>query len=369
MSKTPKRPLLVEVETENIIELRVLLETLKDVLHDTNVSFIADTEPIVASNQETQQHEEEPKTEKNKNSEDHHKEKKHKHKDSKKQKKQEETPQQNEENKDEQQKDGEKKPEKGGIKIMTFDEQKTLLIFVKLDAKQFLKFNVKRPVVDAGIDLTQLYKFFRSIKEGILSINIDEDNEHYIMLNVYNDEQKSSNEYKLKLMDLNNRIFKLPPQKFTMTVTMDCGEFHRLCRELNQISEHMEITCTSKKITFSSSGDSASNIRTYENCNGRESNKGVKIRCTNKDASKVEIVRAIFALKNLVMFNKCTNLCTEIQLFLKNEYPLFIDYSVATLGHMTIGIVPVDEKTIHKTSQNNYDNIHYDKTQINVKED
>jgi proliferating cell nuclear antigen len=323
---------IIDIQTEHITQLKTLFETLKDILHETNISFVRGD-----------------------SADQDNKDKDKDNKDKDKKKKQKIEP--------------EEKTEAGGvIKIMATDDHKTLLIRVKLDAKPFLRFYVKPAEYCAGIDLMQLYKYFKTIKEGILTIYIDDENEQYIVFEVYNDEQKSTNEFKLKLMDIDNKVYNIPPANFVMTVTINCSEFHKLCRDMHQISEFIEITCTNKKISFGCQGDSASNTKTFENCNNKDSEKGVKIRCAKtNDDSKPEIVRAIFELKYLVMFNKCTNLCTEIQLFLRNEYPLFIQYSIATLGTMVIGLVPVDEKNFSKNT--NCDENFYSDTEIAIKDD
>lgn len=312
---------VIDIQTEHINQLKGVIETLKDVLHETNITFVRGDSSDNSDKKKNKKNELDDKIDCG-----------------------------------------------GAIKIMATDDHKTLLIRVKLDAKEFLRFNVKPQEYCAGVDLMQLYKYFKTIKEGLLTIYIDDDNEQYIVFEVYNDEQKSTNEFKLKLMDIDNKIYSLPPANFVMTVTINCTEFHKLCRDMHQISEFIEITCTNKKISFSCQGDSASNTKTFENCNNKDAEKGVKIRCVkNSDDSKPEIIRAIFELKYLVMFNKCTNLCNEIQLFLKNEYPLFIQYSIATLGTMLIGLVPVDEKNFLKNANNN-DNLYSD-TEIAIKDD
>ena len=43
-----------------------------------------------------------------------------------------------------------------------------------------------------------------------------------------------------------------------------------------------------------------------------------------------------------------------MQLYLKNDYPLFISYLVGNLGKMLVGLSPVDEKTMSRGQD--YDN-------------
>jgi hypothetical protein len=58
-----------------------------------------------------------------------------------------------------------------------------------------------------------------------------------------------------------------------------------------------------------------------------------------------EIVQGIFELKYLVLFTKCTNLCTSTQIHLKNDYPLVLRYMVANLGEVRLVLAPQKQKT------------------------
>ena len=53
-----------------------------------------------------------------------------------------------------------------------------------------------------------------------------------------------------------------------------------------------------------------------------------------------EIVQGVFALKHLVLFTKCTNLCNSIEMYLKNDYPIIIKYSIASLGSIKLCLAP-----------------------------
>ena len=59
---------------------------------------------------------------------------------------------------------------------------------------------------------------------------------------------------------------------------------------------------------------------------------------SSKDSG--EIVQGIYNLKYLVLFTKCTNLCNTVELYLKNDYPLIVKYSVASLGEIKLCLAP-----------------------------
>jgi proliferating cell nuclear antigen len=42
----------------------------------------------------------------------------------------------------------------------------------------------------------------------------------------------------------------------------------------------------------------------------------------------------------LVMFTKCTNLCSNVYIFIKNDYPIIIQYKVADLGTIKLCLAP-----------------------------
>jgi proliferating cell nuclear antigen len=70
-------------------------------------------------------------------------------------------------------------------------------------------------------------------------------------------------------------------------------------------------------------------------------NTAMKVQRTAKTN---EIVQGIFQLKHLVLFTKCTNLCPAIEIYLKNDYPLIIRYTVANLGEIKLVLAPIKVK-------------------------
>ena len=63
-----------------------------------------------------------------------------------------------------------------------------------------------------------------------------------------------------------------------------------------------------------------------------------------------EIVQGNFLLKHLVLFTKCTSLCTDISMFLKNDYPVILEYSVAGLGEIKLALAPAPAPVKHSAS-------------------
>ena len=56
-----------------------------------------------------------------------------------------------------------------------------------------------------------------------------------------------------------------------------------------------------------------------------------------------KIIQGNFSLKNLGYFIKCTNLCSQIEMYLENDLPLVVKYSVASLGDIKLCLAPLPD--------------------------
>ena len=98
------------------------------------------------------------------------------------------------------------------------------------------------------------------------------------------------------------------------------------------IGENIEIKSIGTQLILNCSGDFAS----QETILG-ETNNGLKF---NQVSPKELPIQGLYSLKYLTLFTKCTNLCNQINLYIKNDYPLIIRYSVASLGDIKLCLAP-----------------------------
>jgi len=373
---------LVYAKTEHSDVIKVLMDVLKDALNEMKIDFIRDPEdgdkyiPPTKQNKKKQKPESKSESESSEDEKPIKKKmdvKKFKKQESEKNKKKKQESESESESEDDHPKkrpkhidDDKKKKSSSGIKIVALDDYQTLLIFVKLNADQFVEFYVKDEKYSIALDLIQFQKFTKTIdKDSIMTFYIDKDDKQNLVVELDNEMKKNCTQYKQKLLDIDDDKKELPKEtKFEMSVIIDTADFRKVCSEMNQFSEYMEITCTNKEITFKCQGDSNAYIKTFRN-----SDNGVKIVCYNNVKDAPVIVQAIYDLKYLVIFGKCVNLCNEMQLHLKNDYPLFISYTIGNLGKMIVGLSPVDEKKINR--DNNYDennDKYYDEKKVVLKD-
>ncbi len=250
------------------------------------------------------------------------------------------------------------KPSLGGIRIFGRDKHKTLLTYVKLNADQFVDFCVEPESYKITLDIIKFHKFMKTVdKDSIMRMYVNVDDKKHLTIELQNTVKNNTSVFKQKLLDCVDEKKNIPNTvDFDMTVIIDTTDFRKVCQEMYQFSEHVEITCTSKAITYQCKDDSVEYVKTFHHsdCEG-----GVNIATLVKDAkASASVVQGIFNLKHLVIFGKCATLCSEMQLFLRNNYPLFINYKIGRLGKMLVGLLPVDETTIKRDNDENMDQYH-----------
>ena len=224
--------------------------------------------------------------------------------------------------------------ESSGIKIMTMDPSHTVLVHLKLDANKFEKFSkLDDSKLTIGISMLCLFKLIKTMNNNdTLSLYIEKDDPNRLGIRIENGEKNSLTKYKLNLMDLPEEKIDIPPASFESVLTMPSNDFQKICRDMHNIADNMEIKSVGNQLLFSCKGDYAE----QETCLG-ETHAGMSFI---QNSNPEEVVQGVFALKHLVLFTKCTNLCNSIELYLKNDYPLIIKYNVASLGNVKLCLAP-----------------------------
>merc|ERR1712190_392354 len=146
-------------------------------------------------------------------------------------------------------------------------------------------------------------------------------------------------DFDLKLMQIESEHMEIPEQHYKVTAKMPSAEFQKICRDLKEFGETMQMKASKEGITFSVQGDVG------------VGNVMLKPREAEKPEDKVtltvhENVTATFALRYLVNFAKAAPLCGQVELGLGSDAPLLVKYDVEKPenGHMQFYLAPkIDE--------------------------
>ena len=138
--------------------------------------------------------------------------------------------------------------------------------------------------------------------------------------------------FKLNLLDLDNPKICIDPADFNSVITIPSMDFQKICRDMNNIAEFVEMKNVGSQLILSCQGDFCNQETILADSD--------TYNCISKKTANEEIVQGIFNLKYLVLFTKCTNLCNTVELYLKNDYPLVVQYLVASLGVVKLAVSP-----------------------------
>ena len=216
-----------------------------------------------------------------------------------------------------------------GIKIVTMDNSHIILVHLKLFADKFEYYTCNKPI-SIGINMLNFYKIIKTVNNNdVLTLFIYEDNLNQLGIKIENLEKNTKTTYFLNLLDLNNDQFEIPEVEFNSVITLPSNDFQKLMRDMNNIADFVEIKNVDNKFILTCQGDFCSQETVLSD------NELVVISSNNN-----EIIQGNFNLKYLVLFTKCTNLSNNVELYLKNDYPLIIKYTVASIGSIKLCLSP-----------------------------
>ncbi len=224
-----------------------------------------------------------------------------------------------------------------GMKIMATDTSRVVLVHMHLDAGKFEYYYCPQKI-SIGVNMLNLHKLVRTITNNdALTLYIDSNDMNHLGIKIENGEKNSKTNYKLMLLDLGDNRISADPMQYNSVITLPSVDFQKICRDMSNLAEFIEIKDVQNQLIFSCSGDFCSQETIL--CDNENN-----VYSIGQKKNAHEIVQGVFSLKHLVMFTKCTNLCNTVELMLKNDFPLLIKYGVASLGEIKLCLAPQERE-------------------------
>lgn len=218
-----------------------------------------------------------------------------------------------------------------GLKVISMDNSHVVLVHLKLEASKFEYYYCENKM-SIGVNMLNLFKLVRTINSNdTLTLFIEKNDLNHIGIKIENGEKNQKTVYKLNLLDLNNPNITIDPAEFNSQINLPSVDFQKIIRDMNQLAEYVEIKNINNQLILSCNGEFCSQETVLMDNEG--------INCISNKKSD-EIVQGVFSLKYLVLFTKCTNLCSTVELYLKNDYPLICLWRVASLGEIRLCLAP-----------------------------
>jgi proliferating cell nuclear antigen len=219
--------------------------------------------------------------------------------------------------------------------MIAMDNTRTVLVHLRLHADKFEKFsyNHDNPKFVIGVNTDHLYRIVRTAtNDDTITFYVDKSDSNSLGLLLEDGEKKQVTRYKLNLLDRDEPDIQLPETEFSTNITMPSMDFQKICRDMTLLgAKTVDIKNVGSSLTFSCKGHFASRTTVMG-----DSDKEFSIEKKAND----DIVTGNFSLPHLVLFTKCTNLCNNLEIHMKNDWFLMIRYVVANLGEIKLCLMP-----------------------------
>ncbi len=191
------------------------------------------------------------------------------------------------------------------------DGSHVALVSLNLSMEGFETYRADTSMV-LGINVALLAKVMK-LADPTDSITLSaEDNPTHLKLCFQNSKTERTTEFTMNLISLDVEHLAIPETEFSSVVSINAGEFTKICKELYSLNETLTISTASDYVQFAVDSEAGSgSIRIGSNDSmSREENTTVEVK---------EPVQQQFAIRYLNMFNKAAPLSTQTRLCLHQE--------------------------------------------------
>lgn len=221
------------------------------------------------------------------------------------------------------------------MSILAMDATQILIVNLQLFAHRFEVYYCEKPVT-LGVSIINLLKIMKTVGNiHTLTIYMNHGTngnpDHHLYIRIDNPDKKIRDLFRVNLLDLDRHNLDIPDETFPSIIMMPSIDFQKFVRDMSHIGEYVTITSVGDMLSMKVEGDFAQQEKIF---GGNEGYLDFL-----KQTSQ-EIIQGEFNLRCLVMFSRCTNLCSNIEICLKNDYPLVIRYQVSNLGEIKLALAP-----------------------------
>lgn len=219
-----------------------------------------------------------------------------------------------------------------GLALQAMDNSHVALVSLLLAADGFDPYRCDRNLA-LGINLNSLSKVLKCAgNDDELTIKAD-DSGDTLSLAFEAPSTDRISEYELKLMDIDQEHLGIPDTTYDAVVRMPSAEFQRICRDMGNMGDSVQIEATKEGVKFSANGDIGSgSVTLKQNTTVDKEEEAVTIELQSS-------VTLTFSLKYLSMFTKATPLSTQVELSMSPDVPLLVEYKMEA-GHVKFYLAP-----------------------------
>ena len=154
-----------------------------------------------------------------------------------------------------------------GIALQAMDSSHVALVSLSLSQNGFETYRADQSMV-LGVNIGNLNKVMKLADNGD-SITLQADNEaNHLRVIFENPKTERTTEFNLNLITIDSENLAIPDTEYQALLTIQSGEFSKLCKELYSISETVNLSCNKEFVQFSVEGEVGSGSVKLNNSEG-----------------------------------------------------------------------------------------------------
>merc|ERR1712176_1606003 len=224
-----------------------------------------------------------------------------------------------------------------GLQVQSMDSSHVALVSLLLRESAFSNFKCERPT-SLGMNVESLSKILKMCSPNDSLKLRWQSGADTVSFQCEGGEDRIA-DFDLKLMQIESEHMEIPEQQYKVVAKLPSSEFQRVCRDLREFGEAMQMSASKEGIKFSVQGDVGTG------------NVLLKPRESDKPEERVQLtvqepVNATFALRYLVNFSKAAPLCGSVEIGLGPDAPLLVKFNLdnADNGYLQFYLAPkIDE--------------------------
>lgn len=217
-----------------------------------------------------------------------------------------------------------------GVKVLAMDPSHQVLCQLRLDADKFDHYHCPE-MLRLGINMIHFHKLIKTMTNSdVLVLFVDERDTGRLGIRIENQDKNTVTTYRFAFIDLDDEDVDLPPAHFSSVISISSIDLSKLLRDMHCISESVELKSIGNQLILTCKGEFASQQTIIGGaCQPNESD------------TETEVVQGVFSLKYLALFTKCTTLSQQVEIYIKNDFPLVLALNCASLGVIRLALCPL----------------------------
>ena len=227
-----------------------------------------------------------------------------------------------------------------GIIISEVNSENTVLVNSRLSNENFENYEIDKEFL-IHINLKSFCEIIKNIKNNDILMFHNKTNNSWD-INTRDYEKNKDDNYTIKLINRPDyKKYNVTPQTFNFELSLPSKELTTLIKKMKPIkSDSVIIKTSSNSISFICENDDLSCESVFRET--VDSYEGLQMNYSSEEEEAI----GTFQYKYFSLCNGFRDLCNLVHMYIRNDSPIVMKYSVANLGELKICLSPIQTEEI-----------------------